>query len=304
MGDISHETSTTRAIKFWILLFCQIPSVLCSIFVLYHMVRSRANRQVLANHVVIAMLGVGVLIVTIDLSIALKFLYQGTVNPRSDAFCYTWVYINYILYVNGIYLMAWASIERHFLVFSPQYFRTFRQQLIRHYFPILLCLVYPIVFYIYTISFYPCAQVFNYQRLVCGSPCFKKASFILNFYDQAMHSLIPCIIIVLFTVALVVRVIRHKRRIQGLLFSWKRQQRMVLQLLSIACLYIIFNAPPFFVAGIRATVSKTFATVEYEIYFLYLFYVLTLFLPFVCLPSLGGVRAKLNALVNTIFRQL
>ncbi|CAF0861552.1 unnamed protein product [Rotaria sp. Silwood1] len=301
MSSISiYETSLTRSIKFWILLILQTPSIFCSIFVLHHMFISRTQRHLLANHVVIVMLIVCFFSVITDLSITLNFLQDGIVHVSSSSFCYFWMYIDYVLYANGMLLMTWASIERHILVFASQYFRLSRQKFYGHYIPIIICLVYPFIFYIYTIFFYPCDQIFDYQQVLCGSPCFKRTTFLLNAYDMFIHSVLPCIIIVAFSFALLIRVVRHKRRIQGQTFSRRKQRRMVVQLLSIACLYIIMNAPPFIVIGIQVFLSKTFAATERNLYLFYLYYFLTLFLPFVCLGSVRHLRSKIVSLLRTM----
>ncbi|CAF1005510.1 unnamed protein product [Adineta steineri] len=75
--------------------------------------------------------------------------------------------------------MTWASIERHILVFSSHRYRFYA-----HTIPIIFCLIYPILLYTYTIFFYACEQIFDYQQVLCGSPCFKHTSFILNGYDM------------------------------------------------------------------------------------------------------------------------
>ncbi|CAF3772930.1 unnamed protein product [Rotaria sordida] len=262
-----YETLLTRSIKFWILLILQIPSIFCSIFILYHMFVSRKQRQLLANHVIIIMLIVSLLSTIIDLSITLNYLQNGIVHLSSSYFCYFWMYIDYVLYANGMLLMTWASIEHHILVFASQYFRLLHQKFYGHYIPIIICLIYP------------CNQIFDYQQVLYGSPCFKRTTFLLNAYDMFIHSVIPCIIIVIFSLALLIRVIRHKHRMQGQIFSQRKQYRMIIQLLSIACLYIIMNAPLFIVIGIQVFYSKIFAATERDLYLFYLYYFLTLFLP-------------------------
>ncbi|CAF1299378.1 unnamed protein product [Rotaria magnacalcarata] len=75
---------------------------------------------------------------------------------------------------------------------------------------------------------------------------------------------------------------------------------MVVQLLSIACLYIIMNGSPFIVIGIQVLYSKTFGAVERYLYLFDLYHFLTLFLSFVCLGSLGDVRTKIDSLSRKI----
>ncbi|CAF4979084.1 unnamed protein product, partial [Rotaria socialis] len=52
-------------------------------------------------------------------------------------------------------------------------------------------------------------------------------------YDWAANNGSPAIVIMLANFALVLRVIRHKRRQQGG-YSWKKQRRMTLQLVFIS----------------------------------------------------------------------
>ncbi|CAF4612003.1 unnamed protein product [Rotaria sp. Silwood1] len=287
------ETSLSRSIKFWILLVFQIPSILCSIFVLYNMFTLQIYRRALANHVIIAMLIVSILSITIDLSLTLNYLREGIVNPQSVSFCLFWMYIDYSLYASGMLLTTWASFERHILVFASQYFRSSYKIIFAHYLPIIICLIYPFIFYIYTIPFYTCENdVVHFHIILCGSPCFKRESYILNWYDMLMHSVLPCAFIVTFSLALLIRVIKQKRRLQRKLFSWRKQRRMIIQLLSITCLYIIINIPLFIIIFIQQCCLKTFAVVEHDLYLFYLYYFLLIFLPFVCLGSLGNLREK------------
>ena len=294
----TSETRLSRSIKFGIFLTFQVPSILCSIFVLYHMFALPAYRQALANHVIIALLIVSFLSTSIDLSITLHYLREGTVRAATSSFCLFWIYLDYSLYSSSMLLMAWASIERHILVFASSYFRSFRSILFGHYFPILLCAVYPPLFYAYSVFVYPCQRPqWSFDQMLCGSACFKHESFILDWFDMMGHSVMPCIVIITFSLGLLIRVIRQKRRVQQHLFSWRRQRRMAVQLLSISSLYIMMNVPLFIIILLRKCCFTTFATIEYKLYFFYLYFFLILFLPFVCLGSLGAQRKKFRELL-------
>lgn len=296
---VIYETPTTRSIKFWILLFCQPFSILCSVFVLYHMLSSRTQRQLLANQIVIVMLVVSFLSVTIDLSITIDFLHKGFSPIQSTVFCLFWMLIDYVLYAQGMLLMAWASIERHTLVFSIHNLRSKTQLILRHYFPIIFCLIYPFLFYIYTILFYPCKQIIDLKLILCGSPCFKQSSFMFNIYDMLIHSVLPTLITISSSLTLLIRVVRRKRRLQGQMFSWRKQYRMSIQLLTIACLYVLMNFPPFAIIFIQVFIlSKTFAIYIYALFIFYLYYFLTLFLPFVCLGSVKDSRKKMKRFIQ------
>jgi hypothetical protein len=75
---------------------------------------------------------------------------------------------------------------------------------------------------------------------------------------------------------------------------------MFIQLISLACLYMIMITPPSVISIIRAVLSETLAKVGYALYIAYLYYFLTLFLPFVCLGSVGDLRKKWNSFFRTI----
>ncbi|CAF4172241.1 unnamed protein product [Rotaria socialis] len=82
------ETSESRLRKFWILLLFQIPSNLCSIFVLHHMFTAKIFRQTLSNHVIIAMLIVSLLSTTVDLSLTLNYLRLDFQRTLCDVPCF------------------------------------------------------------------------------------------------------------------------------------------------------------------------------------------------------------------------
>ncbi|CAF1299359.1 unnamed protein product [Rotaria magnacalcarata] len=95
------------------------------------------------------------------------------------------MYCDYVSYANGILLITWASIERHILVFSSQFFRLG---------PTILWSLYSysrlfdlsVDFLSLHHIFYPCEQVFDYQQVLCSSPCFKRTTFLLNAYDDCI----------------------------------------------------------------------------------------------------------------------
>ena len=120
-----------------------------------------------------------------------------------------------------------------------------------------------------------------------------------NIYDMLIHSVLPTLITISSSLTLLIRVVRHKRRLQGQMFSWRKQYRMSIQLLTIACLYILMNFPPFAIIFIQVFIlSKTFAIYIYALFIFYLYYFLTLFLPFVCLGSVKDSRKKMKRFIQ------
>ena len=301
MPTPSSETFLSRGIKFWLFLGMQIPSVLCAIFVLSYMSCRPRYRRLLANHAIMALVLVSLLSSTVDLSIMLHFLRAGRVEPPSPRFCLFWMFIDHYLYASGMLLMAWASIERHMFIFASSYFRSFRSIVLLHYLPLGFCFVYPCLFYLSNLLLFPCRQhSLNYNAILCGSSCFKLESWILDWFDMISHSVLPCLLIIGSSLSLLIRVVRQKRRIQQNRFSWRRQRRMLVQLVAIASLYIVMNAPLFIVLLIRKCFIPTFAGVEYKNYLFYFYLILIMFVPFICVGSLGPVRRRSLTLLQKL----
>jgi hypothetical protein len=105
--------------------------------------------------------------------------------------------------------------------------------------------------------------------------------------------MIPTIIIVVFSMALLVRVLYQKsslcRKIQ-----WRKQRKMTIQLLSITILYQLLNFPWAFLQFcqmIKAPVDvngQAFSVAYFSPYYLIFFF------PFVCCDTLSKLRKKLK----------
>ncbi|CAF1343319.1 unnamed protein product [Adineta ricciae] len=122
----------------WLLLVPLIPSILISIFNLYHLLKDRALRHALNNHVIICLLFFGLMEELTDIALHVQFYRTGIVLIRTPAFCLFWIIISSSLLVSIYWLMAWASIERHIFIFYPHCFATSKKLFFDHYFPLIL----------------------------------------------------------------------------------------------------------------------------------------------------------------------
>ena len=120
-------------IRAWLFLIPLIPSVLASIFNLYHFLKSRALRKALNNHVIILLLCCGLAEQFTDFIWYIHFYRTGTVLASTPAFCLTWVLTGPSTYIPSYLLMAWGSMERHILIFYPNWFGTSRKRFLLHY---------------------------------------------------------------------------------------------------------------------------------------------------------------------------
>ena len=195
------NTPLSRSIIFGILVTFMIPSIICSLFILYHFARSRELRKRLNNHVIIALLSISliqvsdehmelnklslfVLQVITEMPLTLIVLHTGFVAVQSYQFCLFWPVYNFALIVIGLMFMAHGCVERYLLIFSRIFFN--KHLILLHYGPLIFCLIYPPLLYIGLIVIYPCQNSFDYTQFVCGGPCYV--------YEVCLMKHIRCIL--------------------------------------------------------------------------------------------------------------
>jgi hypothetical protein len=167
--SISNNTNTTQSshvnvdisfsypVRFWIYLLGDIPSIICSIFVLYHLLFDRTLRHALNNHVIIILL----IIELTDVPWTLHYYLYNTNMIETPAFCIIWGWINFGLYVTQLLVFAWASLERHILIFHDQWVSTKRKRFFVHYLPPILILAYCFIYFAVVFLFPPCQNWFD-----------------------------------------------------------------------------------------------------------------------------------------------
>ncbi|CAF3788114.1 unnamed protein product [Rotaria sp. Silwood1] len=115
------EISLPRPVRFWLLLILLIPSILCTLILLYYFIRDRSLRSPLNNHVIIVLLIVNFHGLMIGFPIQLNFLHLGHVWPQIPTTCLAWQFSDIGIFTTTGIIMAWASIERHILIFHDQW---------------------------------------------------------------------------------------------------------------------------------------------------------------------------------------
>ena len=86
----SDDDSIPNNIRFWILLFLDIPAVSCTIFLLYHLLLKRQLRQALHNHIMILVLINILMCQLFDMPFYIVFYHLGYVWWQAPAFCLFW----------------------------------------------------------------------------------------------------------------------------------------------------------------------------------------------------------------------
>ncbi|CAF1494157.1 unnamed protein product [Adineta ricciae] len=292
--NISNSTNTSslmNEIRFILFLTLQIPSIICSLYIFVQYATRSNLRQSIHHHIVLVLLCSSFLFVAIPVSASEAFFFTATVRPASYLFCSIWTWVHYTTNIANLILMSFSCIERHLLIFRLNPLRTRFRRIVYHYIPIVLCLLYPALFYFILIFLYPCEPVYDFSQLLCIMPCYFMNIPIGNF-DTFVNNWMPIFAIPLLSLALFARFLLQKRQVHIEIFQWKRDRKMVIQLLSIACLYFFMWAPLKSVSIYnlvwRVKISKQFQ-IDYMFvlpYFIHLFY------PFVILFTNSEFRRK------------
>jgi hypothetical protein len=280
----------------WLYLIPAIPSVIVTIFILYDLLIDRAARIALNNHVVILLLSSGLIETLADSVWYFHLYYYGIAISPTPAFCNFWTLTDSALYVSIHILMAWASIERHILIFYPNWFGTRRKCFFFHYLPLAACLLYPLIFYFVILIIIPCNVPYNYSRKQCNRVlCFSHISWI-GLWDSIGNYMMPAFLTVVFSIALGVRVLYSRYRIQRRI-DWRNYKKLTLQLLPISLLYMAIQLPPMIMyAAYTGGLNRNVGADYYFDAFAFTYWTI-LFTPFACLVSVPDLKTKCRKVI-------
>jgi hypothetical protein len=290
----SFEISISVTVRFWLFVIPNSLSILCSLFVLYYLLFDRILRQALHNHVIIILLVAGLIYELTAIPFMLHFYRVGKIWKPTIIFARFWIFIDCLCYTTQMIGFAWATIERHILIFHTQWILTKKSRLFVYYLPLIAILIYCFTYYFVFIWFPFCEELiiqssFNGFPITCTS-----RHPILSKWDTVCHQIIPTLIIVIFSISLLIRVLRQKLRLNRSI-EWRQQRKITIQLLSISALYFLFNFPRAILQllmqiGISTNELKNayYGILILAIYIIFLF-------PFVCCGSIPEIRKKLKA---------
>ncbi len=293
----NSEISWPRPLRFWLLLIFVIPSITCSLFVLYHLLFDQTLRRALNNHTIIVLLILALVFQLIDVPWYLDFIRRGIVWPQTPARCLVWWLVDLGFYNTASIILAWASIERHILVFHDQWVSTRKKRLFVHYLPLIILLLYATIYYTILIFFPPCENIYMYTLPVCSAtPCYILHP-ILGLWEMGVHGCLCTMIIIFSSITLLIRVITQKRQ-RSRRFQWKKYRKMIFQLVSISVLYILFNLPIMILHVARRFGLPADVGVQEELVAFFLTYWVMLLLPMVSLISLPGLKNRIIKLIH------
>ncbi|CAF3420822.1 unnamed protein product [Rotaria sp. Silwood1] len=211
---------------------------------------------------------------------------MNRVSPATSIYCTWWTFIDYTLCSTGEFLMATISIQRHMLIFHGQLLRMPMRRILLNHVPLILCLIYPSIFYLFSIILYPCDTTqWDFNEKLCGlANCYLLFNPILSTFDWVFNNGVPIIVTVFANLALAIRIILQKRRFHRS-FTWHHQKRMATQLFLVSTLYIIAWIPCVIVALVHLLGYRDFLADIQNDYLLDLNYLVCFFLPYVCLSQ-------------------
>ncbi|CAF1096016.1 unnamed protein product [Adineta steineri] len=292
--DLSSDISQVpipRFIRLAILLVMDIPSSICTIFILLNIFKNRLLRKSLYNHVIIAILLSILPTQLIDIPFHIIYLSLDYVWPSNPIFCLFWLFISVGIFDTTGILMAYATIERHILIFHDRWLINKKRRIFIHYIPLYSVVIYSLIFYIYVILFPPCLTNFDYTQPWCSYPCYYDNN-ILSMYDSIVNVVLPAFIIVFFSIALLLRFIIRRRQL-NLKNKWKKYRRMIIQITTMSSLLIIFNLPLTILMLAHLCGLSSDIGIDFSQYAYFFTYFIPLLMPFICLQSLPEIYRKL-----------
>lgn len=295
------DVDFSYSFQFWFLFSFHVPSIFCYIFVIIYIFVNKSQRKALHNHSVLCLLFFSFTIVIFDYSWTLDSSRRnGEVWLKSIAFCQFWWFLDFGFYDACTVVLAYASFERHILIFYSNFLSTRRRLIIFHYLPLIIMSIYLIVFYIYAIFFPPCESPYDFESPICGAyPCYLIVPLLAS-WALIFHGIVPIFLMLFFNAALLVRIIWHKRHHRQ---NWKKCRRMAFQLFSICALYLSMNFPLMLIAFVQSLGYPDFGTVV-QVYVFFFCALIQYLLPFICLTYLPGIWKKFKNVYLRVTRRV
>lgn len=283
-------------VRFPVFLSFDILSLLCTLFLFRFLLFDRKLRRFHHNYIIIILLFLGFFYELTNIPFHLRNDFYGTPWLASNNFYIFWVFLDYSLYSIQISLFAWASIERHILIFKDSWLSTRVKRLFIHYLPPLAIMIYYLIYYCMIYFNTPCNYPFNdYLNGGLYVPCAFDRTF-WSAWELLAHQTIPTLIIMIFSLSLLIRVVKQKHHMQRSI-NWRQHRKMTIQLLSISIIYVVFNTPwVAIMLGYQYGLQMDIAYIGL-IYAKFFLYNIIFLFPFVCCLSLPELKLKLKYVI-------
>jgi hypothetical protein len=165
------DTQRFYSIQFWIFLFLIIPSIICSLFSLYHFLRDRILRQALNNHIIIVLLLINLFYEYTDMSLFIHYFRCFQSFSPTSTFRLIWGYIDWAFYALQLILYDWITIEKHILIFHDHLLSTARKRIFVYYLPPIIITIYCLLYYAMVFFASQCENNFDNLTIPSCFPC-------------------------------------------------------------------------------------------------------------------------------------
>ena len=180
--------------NFGFILFQIFFSLLCSFFVLFHFLSDRTLRQALNNHIIIILLFIGLIY---GIASVLLDTWKFTLS-----FAHFWTIIDYLHYSTRLVDFAWASIERHILIFHSHWISTKKKRFLVHYLLLITLMIYSFIYYLVIIIFPFCTEVIHQSPLNGVPMSCVLANSIFYKYNTISHQFLSVSLIIIMNIGL------------------------------------------------------------------------------------------------------
>ncbi|CAF0888744.1 unnamed protein product [Adineta steineri] len=219
-----------------------------------------------------------------ELPMTIGFLIKNRAIIQTKSFCIYWNYWFYVWSTMSIQFSMLTSINRYLFIFHKVFLLKYK--LYCHYLPILCFWLYLPCLYLYFIIFFPYGNTtFDFSKEWCGGPHFLLIRVYVT-WDTVFNTFIPAAITVLFNLIIIAKVIFFKKLSANTVTKWKKNRRMILQLIGICSSQLIGSVPYSIVTLGEVYGSRIFALNIYEQALVYTFYIPSLFSPLFAMVTL------------------
>lgn len=163
-NKMAEEKPWLFTLKFWILFVLSIPSAFCSLLICFYFSR-RPKQFSIHHHTTVILALLSFIQVTTDFPFVMMYYERGEVPYASNSFCLWWNWWDYSTSSASIFIMTWACIERHILIFSHRLFSTREKRFFFHIVPMFLFIAYPFIFYLVVIVLNSCENYWDYTMV-------------------------------------------------------------------------------------------------------------------------------------------
>ncbi|UJR21526.1 hypothetical protein I4U23_024611 [Adineta vaga] len=262
------------------LVIIQVVSLACTLYILIEFGKKRSQLRSLQNHLIIGLLLVSTWLISFDLVSTQFYYWSGYVPVQTAWACRVYNFSFFSIAGLNRMLMAFLSVERHFLVFRVQGYRTTRTRLLFHYLPLLMIILWEFSYSIVTDLILTCPQMhFRYSYFLCNYTCSILIPQLLLFYIY-VQVFCPTIITIIACILLPIRFAMQKRTLQR--FQWYQARKMIIQTILICGVYTICWFPYVILLQLVSNNLISLNDLNVSRFLIFAPYITSLLVPFIC----------------------